>query len=256
MRTKSQPSNILSALIWTIVTGLESFLTGFRSTTTRRGSFFLGISVRIGNNLGDANHRAFVAGVIDQCEISLFHGANIFQRRSVGYAVPCRFFIAYQIVPRIRSGSVFSSQLAMGSNPRKIRPAGRGGRPARGGGVSQRLLIGLAHFSKQIDKLHLCEVEILDLDVRDDLGLQRFQLHSLGIGDGPARLFLAAEHLKLAFKFRHQPAGLGILGNGLLGLLVFFNGWVIFEKLAEFFSRRPGFAAYQRACRSLLDWPL
>ncbi len=50
---------------------------------------------------------------------------------------------------------------------------------------------------QQVDELHLCQVEVLDLDVRNDLCLQVFELEALGIGNRPPLLLLPAEVFEL-----------------------------------------------------------
>ncbi len=95
-------------------------------------------------------------------------------------------------------------------------------------------MIGLTDLAQQIDEFHLGKVEIFDLDMRNDLGLQRFQLHALGIGDGPALLFLTTEGFELPLEIGEHPAGVGILGHGFLCGFETFGGGVLLEQLSEF----------------------
>jgi hypothetical protein len=110
----------------------------------------------------------------------------------------------------------------------------------RGGGyrrISQGTLISLADFSQQIDEFHLREVEVFDLDVGDDFGLQGFELHFLGVGGGAALLFLPAEGLEAALELGEHSAGLGVIGDGFLGGFESFDGGMILEHLPEFLGR-------------------
>ena len=77
--------------------------------------------------------------------------------------------------------------------------------------------IHLARFIFEvIDELDLGQVQILDLDVRHDSRLQRFQRLPLGVVDGNALLFLPGEGFDLAIEFSGQSAGFGIVGHRFL----------------------------------------
>ncbi len=102
---------------------------------------------------------------------------------------------------------------------------------------SQRLLDRLVDPAKQVNELHLCQVEVLDLDVRDDPALQRLKLLALGVGYLHAGMLLPGELLQRAVELLQQPIGLGILGHGLLGLLIAHHCGVLAKHLAELLGR-------------------
>src|SRR4051794_11120310 len=71
-------------------------------------------------------------------------------------------------------------------------------------------LDGLGDLAEQVDELDLGEVQGLDLQVGDDAALQRFELHSLRVGDREAGLLLAGERLELTVELGQQPARLRV----------------------------------------------
>src|SRR4051794_32984042 len=71
-------------------------------------------------------------------------------------------------------------------------------------------LDGLRDLAEQVHELDLGEVQGLDLQVGDDAALQRFELHSLGVGNREAGLLLAGERLELAVELGEQPARLRV----------------------------------------------
>ena len=78
------------------------------------------------------------------------------------------------------------------------------------------------------------QIQVFDLDVRNNPGLQRFQLHSLGIRDRPALLLLAGEGFDLLLEIRHQTVGIRILADGFLGVVKALDDGMLLEHLPNF----------------------
>src|SRR5687767_7883935 len=61
----------------------------------------LRVGVRRGGDFRDADDRALVAGVVDQGEVALAHGAQVLQGGRVGDAVPGGLAVAREVVVRV-----------------------------------------------------------------------------------------------------------------------------------------------------------
>src|SRR5688572_7935618 len=214
--------------------------------------FVLGVGVRIGCDRRDADDRFDVARVIDEREVALLHRADVLQRHRVGNAVPRRAFVAHEVVPGVRARLRFEQPIRhAGSSPRlndlwrrRAARAGPTGRAAAatatraavaGGGFGQRLLDGLRDLAQEVHELDLGHVQRLDLDVRHDARLERFELLPLGVGDAHPALLLARERLDLAVEFRQRAGRLGVFRDRALGLAVTIDGRVLRDELPELF---------------------
>ncbi len=104
----------------------------------------------------------------------------------------------------------------------------------------------LLHFSKQVIKFHLRQVQILDLDVPDNARLQLLQLQLLGVRHGHAGLLLPRQGFQFLIEVAKKPRRFGVGCNEPLSLFVAGNGRMASQQIAQFSSSGQDFSGISR----------